>query len=117
MLNKLHTTFIQNLGFRWLIVVGDAKTYDILQSLRRQYGSQMQWLLPFPGDWHILYNYQKVLLKIYGETGLLQLEALYRLFLLKEHMSSSSGNALYTSKTILSLSYVVQNSIFDSNSD
>ena len=69
----MRTTFIHNLGFRWLIVVGDAKTYDILQSLRRQYGSQMQWLLPFPGDWHILYNYQKVLLKIYGEAGLLQL--------------------------------------------
>ena len=72
-LNKLHAKFIVELGFRWLIVVGDAKTYDILQSLRRQYGSQMQWLLPFPGDWHILYNYQKVLLKIYGEAGLLQL--------------------------------------------
>ena len=72
-LNKLHTTFIHNLGFRWLIIVGDAKTYDILQSLCRQYGSQIQWLLPFPGDWHILYNYQKVLLKIYGEAGLLQL--------------------------------------------
>ena len=68
-LKYLHTTFILNLGFRWLIVVGDAKTYDILQSLRRQYGSQIQWLLPFPG---ILYNY-KVLLKIYGEAGLLQL--------------------------------------------
>ena len=31
-------------------------------------------MLPFPGDWHILYNYQKVLLKIYGDAGLLQLE-------------------------------------------
>ena len=41
-------------------------------SLRHQYGSQMQWLLPFPG-WHILYKYQKVLLKVYGEAGLLQL--------------------------------------------
>lgn len=70
---KLHAKFIVELGFLWLIVVGDAKTYDILQNLRRQYGSQMQWLLPFPGDWHILYNYQKVLLKIYGEAGLLQL--------------------------------------------
>lgn len=30
-------------------------------------------MLPFPGDWHILYNYQKVLLKIYGDAGLLQL--------------------------------------------
>ena len=72
-LKKLHTSFILELGFRWLIVVGDAKTYDILQSLRRQYGSHMQWLLPFPGDWHILYNYQKVLLKVYGEAGLLEL--------------------------------------------
>ena len=49
-LNNLHESFIKQLGFRWLIVVGDAKTYDILQSLRRQYGSQMQWLLPFPGE-------------------------------------------------------------------
>ena len=41
-LQKLHTSFILELGFRWLIVVGDAKTYDTLQSLRRQYGSHMQ---------------------------------------------------------------------------
>ena len=72
-LRDLHTTFIIQLQFRWLMVVGDAKTYDILQGLRRQYGSQIQWLLPFPGDWQIVYNYQKVLLKIYGEAGLLQL--------------------------------------------
>ena len=30
---KLHTSFILELGFGWLIVVGDAKTYDILQGL------------------------------------------------------------------------------------
>ena len=69
---NLYNGFIVGLEFHWLIVVGDAKTY-ILQSLRRQYGSQLNWLLPFPGDWHILYNYQKVLLKVYGDTGLLQL--------------------------------------------
>ena len=44
-LNKLHKTFIVELGFRWLIVVGYAKTYDLLQTLRHQYGSQMKWLL------------------------------------------------------------------------
>ena len=33
----------------------------------------MQWVLPFPGEWHVLYNHQKVLLTIYGEAGLLQL--------------------------------------------
>ena len=55
-LNNLHTKIIAKLGFKWLVVVGDAKTYEILQSLRRQYGSQMQWLLPFPGDWHIFFS-------------------------------------------------------------
>lgn len=69
-LRGLHTIQLQ---FRWLMVVSDAKTCAILQGLRHQYGSQMQWLLPFPGDWHILYNYQKVLLKICDEAGLLQL--------------------------------------------
>ena len=67
-LHKLYNSFIVGLGFRWLIVVGDAKTSDILLSLRQQYGSQLNWLLPFPGDWHILYNYQKLLLKVYGDA-------------------------------------------------
>jgi ribosome-binding factor A len=72
-LKNLHHTFIKTLGHRWLVVVGDAKTYDILQYFRRQYGSQIGWMLPFPGDWHILFNYQKVLLKIYGDAGLLDM--------------------------------------------
>ena len=72
-LNKLHHIFIVERTIRWLVVVGDAKTQDILQNLQHQYGGQLQWMLPFPGDWHILYNYQKVLLKIYGDAGLLQL--------------------------------------------
>ena len=70
---KLHRIFIVEEGIHWLVVVGDAKTYDILQNLRREYGGQLQWMLPLPGDWHILYNYQKVLLKVYGDAGLLQL--------------------------------------------
>ena len=36
-LNKLHNTFIVELGFRWLIVVGDAKTYNILQTHIRKH--------------------------------------------------------------------------------
>ena len=72
-LNKLHRIFIVEEGIRWLVVVGDAKTYDILQNLRCEYGGQLQWMLPLPGDWHLLYNYQKVLLKVYGDAGLLQL--------------------------------------------
>ena len=43
-LNKLHRIFIVEEGIRWLVVVGDAKTYDILQNLRREYGGQLQWI-------------------------------------------------------------------------
>lgn len=32
-LTNLHCIFIVGEGIRWLIVVGDAKTYDILQNL------------------------------------------------------------------------------------
>ena len=52
-LRNVHKTFIIEQGFRWIIVVGDAKTFDILQNIRREYGSHMQWLLPFPGDWQL----------------------------------------------------------------
>ena len=30
----------------------------------------MNWLIPFPGDWHVCKNYQKVLRKIYWHAGL-----------------------------------------------
>ena len=58
------------MGQRWVIVVGDAKTFDLLQSLRIEYGSHLKWMIPFPGDWHILFNYQKVLMKVFADAGL-----------------------------------------------
>lgn len=33
-------------------------------------GSELDWLLPFVGDWDVLYNYQKALMKAYYEGGL-----------------------------------------------
>ena len=56
-----------------LVVAGDAKTYSHLQTLRFEHGNKMSWLLPFIGDWHVLKNYQPVLMKIYFEAGLKQL--------------------------------------------
>ena len=63
-------TFIVEQNQKWLIVVGDAKTYDIVRSIRTEYGEYMQWLIPWPGDWHILLNYQKALMKAYADAGL-----------------------------------------------
>lgn len=41
-----------------------------LKELKQQYGSELDWLIPFVGDWHVLYNYQKALMKVYYEAGL-----------------------------------------------
>ena len=53
--------------------MGDAKVYDLIQDLKTEYGDNLQWLIPFPGDWHLLLNYQKVIMKPYGDAGLMSL--------------------------------------------
>ena len=55
-----------------LVVVGDAKTYQHLQNIKIEHGEKLSWLLPFPGDFHILMNYQPVLQKIYYDVALKQ---------------------------------------------
>ena len=55
------------------VLVGDGKTYEHLQRVKRVYGSALESLLIFPGDWHILKNYQPVLMKAYYHTGLLDI--------------------------------------------
>ena len=72
-LSKLYQTFVVQQGQKWLLVVGDAKTYDLLRSIRAEYGDHMKWLIPWPGDWHILLNYQKALMKAYAGAGLTKL--------------------------------------------
>ena len=56
-----------------LIIVGDGKTYEHLKSIKRHYGSELDKPLVFPGDWHILKNYQEVLMKVYYSCGLKEL--------------------------------------------
>ncbi len=72
-LGRLYKIIIIDLRQKWLLVVGDAKTFDLLQNIRYQYGDHMKWLIPFPGDWHILYNYQPALMKPYVDAGLAKL--------------------------------------------
>ena len=73
LLGRMYTTFVVEQKQNWLLVVGDAKTYDIIKSIRMEYGDQMKWLIPWPGDWHILLNYQKAVMKVYGDAGLTNL--------------------------------------------
>jgi hypothetical protein len=53
-----------------LVVAGDAKTFDHLQELKRTNGEQLDWVIPFVGDFHILMNIQPVLMKIFWDAGL-----------------------------------------------
>ena len=71
---------------------GDAKTYLRLRELKQQYGSELDWLLPFVGDWHVLYNYQKALMKVYYEGGLkvLAMASGYRAETLKSLANASN---------------------------
>ena len=72
-LGKMYQTFVVQQRQKWLLVVGDAKTYDIIRKIRSEYGDHMKWLTPWPGDWHILLNYQKAIMKAYVDAGLTKL--------------------------------------------
>ena len=55
---------------RWVLLEGNQDTYNKLQMLKTEYGIDLSWMIPIPGDWHFLKNYQEVLLKVYFDAGL-----------------------------------------------
>ena len=54
----------------WVLLEGDQATYERLQSIKAEYGNDFAWMIPFPGDWHFLKNFQEVLVKVYFDAGL-----------------------------------------------
>lgn len=62
-ISELHTEFIASKKKMYLLLEGDQVTYERLQSIKKEYGNDLKWLLPFPGDWHLLKKYQEVLFK------------------------------------------------------
>ena len=71
-LSHLYEEFHIDEARNHLVVTGDAKTYQHLQSLKLDYGEELTWLIPFPGDFHILMNYQPILSKVYFDVDLKQ---------------------------------------------
>lgn len=55
---------------KYLVLEGDAKTYDTMQAIKYEYGQDLNWFIPVPGDWHLLKNYQICLMKPFFEAGL-----------------------------------------------
>ena len=62
---KLHSEYSIGVTTDHLVLVGDQKTFVRLQELKFTYGPELDWLLPFIGDWHLLKNYQLLLMKVY----------------------------------------------------
>ena len=58
------------ISINYLLVIGDAKTFELLHKLKDEYGQDLEWLIPYSGDWHILKNFQPVVFKIFGHAGL-----------------------------------------------
>ena len=74
-ISGLHAEYICQQNHNFLVLEGDAKTYDIIQAIKYEYGQDLGWLIPYPGDWHLLKNYQLCLMKPFFETGLKDLAA------------------------------------------
>ena len=53
LLHDLRQQFIEGLKREWLVVEGDGKFYEILKSLQFEYGEELNWVIPYPGDWHM----------------------------------------------------------------
>ncbi len=70
LLHDLHQQFIEELEQKWLVVEGDGKFYEILKSLLFEYGEELSWVIAYPGDWHMLKNFQAALMKAYYDAGL-----------------------------------------------
>ena len=76
-LNLLHGKYNIGSNVEHVVVVGDGKSYDYMVKLKCEYEDGLSWLLPFPGDWHILKNTQPMLMKVYFDAGLRELAILY----------------------------------------
>ncbi|XP_072039332.1 uncharacterized protein [Amphiura filiformis] len=69
-LNDLHGKFEVSKRVNHMIIVGDLKTFYYLMKLKLKYGSGLDWVVPYLGDWHVLKNFQEVIMKVFWEAGL-----------------------------------------------
>ena len=66
----LYDLFQVSKSINHLVVAGDGATIKILLDVKREYGNMLDWIVPYLGDWHILKNFQEVLMKIFWDAGL-----------------------------------------------
>ncbi len=72
-ISRLQQVFLSELEQKYVILVSDGKTYQLLKEIYYEYKSELQWLIIYPGDWLVLLNYQRALMKPYADAGLASL--------------------------------------------
>ena len=70
LLHDLFAKLIKDQAREYLVLESDQKLYEVLQSLKFEYGKELDWVIPIPGDWYILMNYQSAIMKPYFDAGL-----------------------------------------------
>ena len=70
MLGLLHQSFGVGKQINHLVIAGDGATIKLLLETKFEYGDSLGWVIPYLGDWHVLKNFQEVLMKIYWDAGL-----------------------------------------------
>ena len=70
LLHDLFSKFIKDQTREYLVIESDQKLYEVLQSLKFEYGRELDWVISIPGDWHMLMNFQSALMKPYFDAGL-----------------------------------------------
>lgn len=70
LLHELFDKFISGQSREYLVIEGDQKLFEILQSIKFEYGKELDLAIPSSGDWHTLKNYQPAVIKPYVDAGL-----------------------------------------------
>ena len=53
-LSFLYNVYEGNISINYLLVIGDVKTFELLHKLKDECSQDLEWLIPYPRDWHIL---------------------------------------------------------------
>ena len=70
MLGLLYKSFGVGKHINHLVIAGDGATIKLLSEIKFEYGDSLGWVIPYLGDWHVLKNFQEVIMKIYWDAGL-----------------------------------------------
>ncbi|XP_071481651.1 uncharacterized protein [Diadema antillarum] len=87
-LGLLYDSFKVGKDINHLIVVGDGATIRLLVNLKNEFRESLDWVIPYLGDWHVLKNYQEVLMKVFWDAGLKDVAKITH----KQSTLSSLGN-------------------------